>query len=374
MFSKWEKSQIRIKYKEKEEITMRSWRDNLRSIEPYVPGEQPNMPDMIKLNTNENPYPPSPKVVEAMKNFEIDTLRLYPDPNSQLLVDALAKRYGVGSDQLFVGVGSDDVLAIAFMTFFNSGRPILFPDITYSFYDVWAELFQIPYERPELDENFQIIREDYYKENGGVVLANPNAPTGVKQNLDFLRDIIEHNQDVVVVIDEAYADFGKISALELTKQYDNVVVIQTYSKSRSMAGMRIGYAMGNPELIKAMNDVRYSYNSYPMTRLSVALGVAAVEDEEYFQETVEKVIATREWTKKELTRLGFHFQDSMTNFVFATHESVPAQKIFDALREKHIFVRHFSNPKIENYLRISIGTQQEMETFIRETEKIVKGA
>lgn len=374
MFSKWEKSQIRIKYKEKEEITMRSWRDNLRSIEPYVPGEQPNMPDMIKLNTNENPYPPSPKVVEAMKNFEIDTLRLYPDPNSQLLVDALAKRYGVGSDQLFVGVGSDDVLAIAFMTFFNSGRPILFPDITYSFYDVWAELFQIPYERPELDENFQIIKEDYYKENGGVVLANPNAPTGVKQNLDFLRDIIEHNQDVVVVIDEAYADFGKISALELTKQYDNVVVIQTYSKSRSMAGMRIGYAMGNPELIKAMNDVRYSYNSYPMTRLSVALGVAAVEDEEYFQETVEKVIATREWTKKELTRLGFHFQDSMTNFVFATHESVPAQKIFDALREKHIFVRHFSNPKIENYLRISIGTQQEMETFIRETEKIVKGA
>ncbi len=353
---------------------MRSWRDNLRSIEPYVPGEQPNLPDMIKLNTNENPYPPSPKVLQAMKDFDIDSLRLYPDPNSQLLVDALAKRYGVESDQVFVGVGSDDVLAIAFMTFFNSGRPILFPDITYSFYDVWAELFQIPYERPELDGNFQIIKEDYYKENGGVVIANPNAPTGVKQDLDFLRDVIEHNRDVVVIIDEAYADFGKISALELTKEYDNVVVIQTYSKSRSMAGMRIGYAMGNPELIKAMNDVRYSYNSYPMTRLSVALGVAAVEDEEYFQETVEKVIATREWTKKELTRLGFSFQDSMTNFVFATHESVPAQKIFDALREKHIFVRHFSNPKIENYLRISIGTQQEMETFIQETEKIVKGA
>ncbi len=353
---------------------MRSWRDNLRSIEPYVPGEQPNLPDMIKLNTNENPYPPSPKVVEAMKGFDTDTLRLYPDPNSQLLVDALAKRYGVESNQVFVGVGSDDVLAIAFMTFFNSGRPILFPDITYSFYDVWAELFQIPYERPELDANFHIIKEDYYKENGGVVIANPNAPTGVKQDLDFLRDVIEHNQDVVVIIDEAYADFGKISALELTKEYDNVVVIQTYSKSRSMAGMRIGYAMGNPELIQAMNDVRYSYNSYPMTRLSVALGVAAVEDEAYFQETVEKVIATREWTKKELLRLGFSFQDSMTNFVFATHESVPAQVIFDALREKHIFVRHFSNPKIENYLRISIGTQEEMETFIRETERIVKGA
>lgn len=351
---------------------MRSWRDNLRTIDPYVPGEQPDFPDMIKLNTNENPYPPSPKVTQALKEFDLDTLRLYPDPNSRLLVDALAKRYGLASDQIFVGVGSDDVLAIAFMTFFNSGRPILFPDITYSFYDVWAELFQIPYERPELDENFNLIKEDYYKENGGVVIANPNAPTGVKQDLVFLKDIIEHNRDVVVIIDEAYADFGEISALELTREYDNVVVIQTFSKSRSMAGMRIGYAMGNPELIQAMNDVRYSYNSYPMTRLSVALGVAALEDEAYFQETVQKVIKTREWTKKELTRLGFTYQDSMTNFIFATHEKVPAQKIFDKLREKHIFVRHFSSPRINNYLRISIGTQKEMEIFIQEVERIIK--
>ncbi len=351
---------------------MRSWRDNLRKIEPYVPGEQPNLPDMIKLNTNENPYPPSPKVVEAMKAFDTDTLRLYPDPNSTLLVDAIARRYGIASDQVFVGVGSDDVLAIAFMTFFNSDRPILFPDITYSFYDVWAALFQIPYERPALDADFNLVKEDYYKENGGVVIANPNAPTGVKQSLEFLRDVIEHNQDVVVIIDEAYADFGKTSALELIHEYDNVVVIQTYSKSRSMAGMRIGYAMASPELIRAMNDVRYSYNSYPMTRLSVALGVAAIEDEAYFRETVDKVIATREWTKGELKRLGFHFQDSMTNFIFASHETVPAQVIFDALREKHIFVRHFNDPKIVNYLRISIGTQEEMEVFIRETENILK--
>lgn len=364
---------VKEQNKQRKERTtdMRSWKDNLRTIDPYVPGEQPNLPDMIKLNTNENPYPPSPKVAQALKEFDLDTLRLYPDPNSGLLVDALAKRYGLGSDQIFVGVGSDDVLAIAFMTFFNSDRPILFPDITYSFYDVWAELFQIPYERPELDDDFNLVKEDYYKENGGVVIANPNAPTGVKQELDFLRDVIEHNRDVVVIIDEAYADFGEISALELTREYDNVVVVQTYSKSRSMAGMRIGYAMGNPELIKAMNDVRYSYNSYPMTRLSVALGVAALEDEDYFQKTVHKVIETREWTKKELTRLGFSFQDSMTNFIFAQHKSVPAQVIFDRLREKHIFVRHFSNPKIENYLRISIGTQEEMETFIRETEKIL---
>lgn len=350
---------------------MSTWRDNLRTIEPYVPGEQPNLPDMVKLNTNENPYPPSPKVVETLKSFDCDSLRLYPDPNSQVLVDALAKRYGLQSDQVFLGVGSDDVLAIAFMTFFNSKKPILFPDITYSFYDVWAELFQIPYERPALDEHFDLIPEDYYKENGGVVIANPNAPTGVLQSLDFLRDVIEHNRDVVVIIDEAYADFSGSSALELTKEYDNVLIVQTYSKSRSLAGMRIGYAMGNPELIRAMNDVRYSYNSYPMTRLSVALGKAALEDEAYFQETVAKVIETREWTKKELKRLGFSFRDSQTNFIFATHESVPAQTIFDALREKHIFVRHFGQKRIDNYLRISIGTQDEMERFIRETEQII---
>lgn len=350
---------------------MSTWRDNLRTIEPYVPGEQPNLPDMVKLNTNENPYPPSPKVVETLKNFDCDSLRLYPDPNSQVLADALAKCYGLQSDQVFLGVGSDDVLAIAFMTFFNSKKPILFPDITYSFYDVWAELFQIPYERPALDDHFDLIPEDYYKENGGVVIANPNAPTGVLQSLDFLRDVIEHNRDVVVIIDEAYADFSGSSALELTKEYDNVLIVQTYSKSRSLAGMRIGYAMGNPELIRAMNDVRYSYNSYPMTRLSVALGAAALEDEAYFRETVAKVIETREWTKKELKRLGFSFRDSRTNFIFATHESVPAQTIFDVLREKHIFVRHFGQKRIENYLRISIGTQAEMERFIRETEQII---
>ena len=353
---------------------MSTWRDNLRTIEPYVPGEQPNLPDMIKLNTNENPYPPSPKVVGVLKSFDCDSLRLYPDPNSQLLADALAKRYGLASDQVFLGVGSDDVLAIAFMTFFNSKKPVLFPDITYSFYDVWAELFQIPYERPALDEHFDLIREDYYKENGGVVIANPNAPTGVLQNMDFLRDVIEHNRDVVVIIDEAYADFSESSALELTKEYDNVLIVQTYSKSRSLAGMRIGYAMGNPELIKAMNDVRYSYNSYPMTRLSVALGVAALEDETYFQDTVAKVIETREWTKKELRALGFTFGDSMSNFIFASHERVPATELFEALRREHIYVRHFTKERINNYLRISIGTREEMETFIRFLKEYLKEA
>lgn len=351
---------------------MSSWRDNLRKIEPYVPGEQPNLPDMIKLNTNENPYPPCPGVRKVLDTYSEDLLRLYPDPSSEKLVEAIAKYNHVDKEQVFVGVGSDDVLAIAFMTFFNSKKPILFPDITYSFYDVWAELFRIPYERPALDDNFQIVRSDYYRENGGVVIANPNAPTGVFQGMDALEDIILHNQDVVVIIDEAYVDFSEEgSALALTEKYENVLIVQTYSKSRSLAGMRIGHAIGSKELIAAMNDVRFSYNSYPMTRLSVEIGAAAMEDEEYFEETCKKIIATREWTKKELKRLGFSFQDSMTNFIFASHKSVPAEEIFDALREKHIFVRHFGAERIKNYLRISIGTQEEMEVFVHEVEKLV---
>ena len=344
---------------------------NFRQVEPYVPGEQPDVPDMIKLNTNENPYPPSPKVAEALKRFNVDSLRLYPDPASGVLVDALAEKYHVKQSCIYTGVGSDDVLAIAFLTFFNSGKPILFPDITYSFYDVWAELFQIPYECPALDSNFDLCLEDYLQENGGIVLANPNAPTGMKQNEDFLRKVIEANPEVVVIIDEAYADFCGYTALPLIDEYENLVVVQTFSKSRSMAGMRIGYAFGNERLIKAMNDVRYSFNSYPLTSLSVELGAAALRDEEYCRETIARVIETRERTKRELTRLGFTFGDSMTNFIFATHGRVPATVIFQQLREKHIYVRHFSNTRIDNYLRISIGTEQEMETFLGELEEII---
>lgn len=350
---------------------MKSWRDNLRSIEPYVPGEQPELPDMVKLNTNENPYPPSPKVIDILKSFDSNTLRLYPDPSSKLLTDAIAKSYGVDKNQVFTGVGSDDVLAIAFMTFFNSKRPILFPDITYSFYNVWAKLFNIPYKTPELDSDFKIRAKDYYCDNGGIVIANPNAPTGISQSEEFLRDIIEHNRDVIVIIDEAYIDFYGKSALSLIKCYDNVLIVQTFSKSRALAGMRIGYAMGNAELIKAMNDVRFSFNSYPMTRLSVAIGKAAIEDTTYYKETIKKIIETREWTKKELKRLGFIFFDSDTNFIFATHNIMDANSIFVKLKEKHIFVRHFNSPRIDNYLRISIGTQEEMNYFISELEKIL---
>ena len=336
---------------------MSNWRNNVRKVIPYVPGEQPNQPGMIKLNTNENPNPPAPGVQKDLEEFSADSLRLYPDPAVTDLVKALAKRYQVAEDQVFVGVGSDDVLAMAFMTFFNSDKPILFPDISYSFYSVWAEEFRIPYKRPALDENFRLVKEDYYQENGGIIFPNPNAPTAIYEPLETIEDILQHNPDVVVIIDEAYIDFGGKSALPLIEKYDNLLVVQTFSKSRSMAGMRIGFAFGNPELIKYLNDVKYSFNSYTMNRTSICCGVEAVKDEAYFKETTAKIIATRKWAKEELAKLGFNFTDSMANFIFATHKTVPAKEIFEALREAHIYVRYFQSPRIDNYLRITIGTE-----------------
>lgn len=271
---------------------MAAWSDNIRKVEPYVPGEQPKDTDVIKLNTNENPYGPSQRVKNVM--MDIDTLRLYPDPTASALVDVLAEYHGVDPSQVFVGVGSDDVLAMSFLTFFNSDKPILFPDITYSFYDVWAELFSIPYERPALDENFRLVKENYYRENGGIVFPNPNAPTGIYEDIKNVEDIVSHNKDSIVIVDEAYIDFGGESALGLIDKYDNLVVVRTFSKSRSMAGLRIGYAISNPVLIKALNDVKYSYNSYTMNRPSLIMGTESVKDDEYFKETVSKVVATRE--------------------------------------------------------------------------------
>ncbi|WP_313132922.1 histidinol-phosphate transaminase [Anaerocolumna sp.] len=344
---------------------MSTWEKNIRKVVPYVPGEQPNIPGMIKLNTNENPYPPAPGVVRALQDIQIDRLRLYPDPTAKLLTDALADYYKVGKKQIFVGVGSDDVLGMAFLTFFNSDKPILFPDITYSFYDVWAELFSIPYERPKLDYNFRIVKEDYYKENGGVVIANPNAPTSIYEELDTLRDIIEHNQDCVVIIDEAYVDFGGTSAAHLINEYDNLLVVQTFSKSRSMAGMRIGYAFGSEKLIRALNDVKYSYNSYTMNQTSIYLGVEAVKNKAYFEECTSKIMKTRSRVMNELKELGFTFPDSKTNFIFATHESIPAEELYTALREQKVFVRYFKKPRIDNYLRITVGTDKEMDILLK---------
>ncbi|MBQ0000948.1 MAG: histidinol-phosphate transaminase [Clostridiales bacterium] len=342
---------------------MKAWEQNVRKVVPYTPGEQPNQPDMIKLNTNENPYPPAPGVEKILRTMDIDRLRLYPDPTAGALVDAVAEFYGVSKEQTFVGVGSDDVLAMCFLTFFNSDKPILFPDITYSFYDVWADLFRIPFETPALDESFHIKKEDYMKPNGGIVIANPNAPTGVEMPLSEIEEIIKANQDSVVIIDEAYVDFGAKSALPLIEKYDNVLVVQTMSKSRSMAGMRIGMVFGNPVLIKYLNDVKYSFNSYTMNTTAILTGVEAMKDVAYFNETCKKIVETREWAKGELTKLGFSFQDSKSNFIFATHESVPAEELFKALREKHIYVRYWNKPRISNHLRITVGTRAEMETF-----------
>ena len=301
---------------------MKEWKKNIRQVVPYVPGEQPKCTSMIKLNTNENPYPPAPGVKEMCSH--IDDLRLYPDPAAFLLVNAIAEYKGLDAEQVFVGVGSDDVLAMSFLTFFNGDEPIFFPDITYSFYDVWAELFRVPYKTQPLDENFLIKKEDYYSKNGGVIFPNPNAPTGVLMPLSDIRDILDHNQDVIVIVDEAYIDFGGVSAQSLLNDYENLLIVQTFSKSRSMAGMRIGYAMGSAELIKALNDVKYSFNSYTMNRPSILLGVESIKDEEYFLETTDKIMETREWFKGEMKKLGFSFPDSKANFIFATHETVPA--------------------------------------------------
>ena len=261
-----------------------------------MPGEQPQN-RVIKLNTNENPYPPAPGVRRVLKEMDTDRLRLYPDPEAGLLAHALAEYYGVGDDQVFVGVGSDDVLSMCFLTFFNSEKPILFPDITYSFYKVWADLYRIPYECPALDEDFRIVREDYYRENGGIIFPNPNAPTAIYEELDFVEDILEHNRDSVVIVDEAYIDFAGKSAMELIDRYDNLIVVQTFSKARSMAGMRIGYAVSNPDLIRALNNVKYSFNSYTMNQTSILCGVEAVKDGEYFHESVRKIVETREQAK-----------------------------------------------------------------------------
>lgn len=351
---------------------MNTWEANIRKVVPYTPGEQPNQPDMIKMNTNENPYPPAPGVEKALHEIQPDTLRLYPDPTAGDLVHAIACNYGLKDEQVFVGVGSDDVLAMSFLTFFNSDKPILFPDITYSFYDVWADLFRIPYECKALDENFCIRKEDYFGENGGIIFPNPNAPTGVELPLGDIEEILLHNRDVIVIVDEAYVDFGAKSALELIEKYDNLLVVQTFSKSRSMAGMRIGFACGHPQLISFLNDVKYSFNSYTMDRTTLATGVAAIQDKAYFTETCEKIIATREWAKKELAALGFTFPDSKTNFIFASHKSCPAKEIFEALRQEHIYVRYFPKPRIDNHLRITVGTQEEMEKLIHFLEKYLK--
>ena len=347
---------------------MKSWKDNIRTVVPYVPGEQPQVDSIIKLNTNENPYGPS----ERVKSIKLDTdnLRKYPDAKSSLLVDTLAEYHGLKPEQVFVGVGSDDVISMCFLTFFNSDKPVFFPDITYSFYDVWASVYRIPYEQKPLDENYNIVKEDYMQDNGGIIFPNPNAPTGILVGTDFIEDIVKANPSSVVIIDEAYIDFGGESVLPLIDKYDNLLVVRTYSKSRSMAGLRIGYAMGNAELIKYLNDVKYSVNSYTMNMPSLILGSAIIDDEEYFRTTLAKINSTRDKFSADLEKLGFTVLPSKSNFVFASHKTVPATEIFEKLKEKNVYVRHFNAPRIDNFLRITIGTDEEMTKVVSLLETI----
>ena len=347
--------------------------DNLRKIAPYIPGEQPkDVSKVIKLNTNENPYPASPGAEEIACNLRDDKMRLYPPTDAGKLSRAIAKYYGVPEKNTFVGVGSDDVLATAFIACFNSDKPILFPDVTYSFYDVWAELYKIPYKTVPLDDNFKIIKEDYLQENGGIVIANPNAPTSINLPLADVEFIIKNNPDSVVIVDEAYVDFGGESAVPLLKKYENLMVVQTFSKSRSMAGMRIGYAFASDKIIQAMNDVKFSINSYTMNYPAVEMGVAAIDDEEYYKATIAKIVKTREKAVKELTKRDFTVLDSRTNFLFISHKRVKASRIFADLKSRGIFVRHWDKPRIGNYLRVTVGTDAQMKKLYEALDEILK--
>lgn len=348
------------------------WSDLAASLVPYVPGEQPKDRQYIKLNTNENPYPPSPRVLEAIKEAADGDLRLYPDPTCSILTSKAADYYGVQPNQVFVGNGSDEILAFAFAAFFNpSGHPVLFPDITYSFYKVYAGLYGIPYRTVPLDEDFAVPLESLGGANGGVILPNPNAPTGKYVATEQFRAVLERNTDSVVILDEAYIDFGGTSAVSLAQEYPNLLVVQTMSKSRSLAGLRVGFAIGHPDLIEGLNRVKNSFNSYTIDRLALAGAAAAFDDRAYFEETRRKVIATRERTTVQLKKLGFRVIDSLANFVFISHPNRKAADLFQELRKRGVLVRYFNQPRIDSYLRVSIGTDEEMDMFLSVLEDLL---
>ncbi len=351
---------------------MNEWKNNLRKIEPYVPGEQSKDKDIVKINANENPYPPSPAAIKALKEFNADSLRFYPPADATPLKAAIAEYYGVKVENVFLGNGSDDVIALSFQAFFNSKKPIAYPDITYSFYPVWCDLLSIPYKTYPLGADFRINVDNYKEENGGVIIPNPNAPTSLGEGEEFVRRLMDYNADSVVIIDEAYVDFGGKSSVPLTKEYENLLVTGTFSKSRSLAGMRIGFAIGSKALISVLEAVKNSYNSYTVDSLSIAMGIASIKDDTYFKATVAKIIATRERVTNELRELGFTVFDSQANFIFTTHEKFRAEEIFNYLKERKVFVRYFRIPAIENYLRISIGTDEEMNAFLKELKGYIK--
>lgn len=349
-----------------------SWQDKLRNVEPYQAGEQPKIKNLIKLNTNENPYDPGLRVKKAIQDFDSTVLPLYPNPDADDLKHTIAQYHGLTDQQVFLGNGSDEVLALTFLTCFNGKEPLLFPDISYSFYPVYCELYGINYQVVPLNEQFEIVKENYYQKNSGIIFPNPNAPTGILVTLEFIEDILKHNQESVVVIDEAYIDFGGQSAIPLLEKYENLLIIQTFSKFRSLAGIRLGVALGNETIIAKLYDVKNSFNSYPIDSLAQVIGKASLEDSEYICANAQKIIATREYTKTELKRLGFEMPDSYANFIFARHPQYNAQELFLKLREKGILVRYFNKPRINQHLRITIGTQAQMETLIQTLENLFK--
>ena len=348
------------------------WSPLAHSLEPYVPGEQPKDKSYIKLNTNENPYPPSPKAVQAMQDAVNADLRLYPDPTCEALVQAAARYYNVSPKQTFVGNGSDEILALAFAAFFNPAGPVLFPDITYSFYKVYAKLCGLEAKLIPLDEQLNVPVEQFQGDHSGIIIPNPNAPTAKLLPLSDIRTILDLNPERVVIIDEAYVDFGGETAVSLIDEYNNLLVIQTLSKSRSLAGLRVGVAYGSEELIQGLDRLKNSFNSYTLDRVALAGAIAAFEDKAYFEQMAAKVIATREWTIEQLQAMDFYVTESKANFVFVSHPVVPAQKLFAELREQGVLVRYFNQPRIDNFLRVSIGTDEEMEQFIAAVRLIVQ--
>lgn len=347
------------------------WIKNLRDIDPYVPGEQSRDNNIVKLNANENPYPPSPMVTQAIKEFDSTELRKYPDANAAVLKQALADYYHVDIKNIFLGNGSDDVIAIAFQALFNSELPIVYPDLTYSFYPVWCSLFNIAYKTYPVGDDFRINAEDYKEKNGGVVIPNPNAPTSIGEGLEFVETIMKYNRDSVVIIDEAYVDFGGESSVSLTKKYENLLVTGTFSKSRSLAGLRIGFAVGSERLISVLEAVKNSYNSYTIDSLSIKAGTASVIDDDYFRRICGKIIKTRQRVVNELRALGFEMPDSSANFIFVTHRELSMKDMFEYLKSKKVYIRYFSIDRIKNYVRISIGTDEEMDILIKEIKEYI---
>ncbi len=346
------------------------WNKKVREITPYIPGEQPKK-KMIKLNTNENPYPPTRLIKEALSGFDIEILRKYPDPNADELKNSIAGYYGVPKECVFVGNGSDEVLAFAFQAFFDKNIPVNFPDITYSFYPVYGKMFDVSFETVPLDDDFNINVEDYYDKNGGVVIANPNAPTGIYLEISEIKKLLQANKSRLVIADEAYIDFGGETCIPLTEEFDNLLVVQTLSKSRSLAGLRVGYAIGSKNLISGLERVRDCINSYTTDVLAQNLASVALNDGEWFEKTRARIIDSRNNFVNNLNRMGFITLPSSANFVFTSHEKISAVRLFELLRKKGILVRYFNSERINNFLRITIGTEDEMQQLTKALESII---